>query len=137
MKKYYKKEYVEAEQYLPPEQIPEGVTFAVHGPYSPYAGQNVASFGPYMILPGDYVVIDSYGGKQVMTQKAFEHNYSEAPVESFAPGVVINGIHYTPTGKEWLVAFAMAGCQWAIEALVREKPLDAEEEREQHNAKLL
>ncbi len=42
--------------------------------------------------------------------------------ETFSPGVWITDDHsnrrlVTPTGFEWTLAFAMAGCQWAIDAL--------------------
>lgn len=41
-------------------------------------------------------------------------------MEKIIPGVRLpDGRTYYPTGLEWLVAFAMAGCQWAIEALER------------------
>ncbi len=42
--------------------------------------------------------------------------------KSFAPGVWITDDYgnrklVTPTGLEWVMAFALAGCQWAIDAL--------------------
>jgi len=37
--------------------------------------------------------------------------------DTIAPGVVINGVTYYPTGLEWLLAFAIAGCKWAVDAL--------------------
>ena len=34
------------------------------------------------------------------------------------PGVVLpDGRTYYPTGREWLLAYAVAGCQWAVDAL--------------------
>ena len=37
---------------------------------------------------------------------------------SISPGVLLNdGTTYYPKGYEWLLAFALRGCQWAIEAL--------------------
>jgi hypothetical protein len=39
-------------------------------------------------------------------------------VESFAPGIVTpDGRTVYPTGYEWLLAFALRGCQWAIDLL--------------------
>jgi hypothetical protein len=38
--------------------------------------------------------------------------------ETFAPSVLLpDGRTYEPTGVEWLLAFALAGHQWAIDAL--------------------
>lgn len=34
------------------------------------------------------------------------------------PGIVLNnGETYYPTGIEWILAFALKGCDWAIKAL--------------------
>lgn len=38
-------------------------------------------------------------------------------IEHFAPSILINGRTYYPTGFEWLLAFAIAGCKWAEDAL--------------------
>lgn len=49
-------------------------------------------------------------------------------MESFAPSVRIppqrlpnsqwiDEHDYTPTGREWLLAFALAGCEWAVKML--------------------
>lgn len=35
--------------------------------------------------------------------------------ERFAPRVMLNGRAVTPTGWMWVVGFALAGCEWAIE----------------------
>jgi len=35
--------------------------------------------------------------------------------ETFAPGINVNGRTYTPEGWEWILGFALAGCQWAID----------------------
>lgn len=36
-------------------------------------------------------------------------------VETFAPKVRMSaGYDYTPAGWEWIMAFAVAGCEWAI-----------------------
>jgi hypothetical protein len=41
--------------------------------------------------------------------------------EPFAPSVRLRGGRVvTPTGRQWLMAFAMAGCQWAINALAQQ-----------------
>lgn len=32
----------------------------------------------------------------------------------FAPTVMIDGRVYTPKGWEWVLAFAIRGCEWAI-----------------------
>lgn len=37
--------------------------------------------------------------------------------EKIYPSIVIEGRIYYPTGDEWLVFFAVHGCDWAIEAL--------------------
>jgi len=38
--------------------------------------------------------------------------------EIFAPGIVTeDGRTIYPTGLEWILAFALNGCQWAIDAL--------------------
>jgi hypothetical protein len=36
--------------------------------------------------------------------------------EKFAPGVMIDGKRYEPKGYEWILGFALGGCQWAIDA---------------------
>jgi len=33
---------------------------------------------------------------------------------SFAPSVMIGGEAVTPKGYHWILAFALAGCEWAI-----------------------
>jgi hypothetical protein len=35
--------------------------------------------------------------------------------ERFAPGVVVDGRVYTPEGWEWILGFALAGCEWAVQ----------------------
>ena len=35
-------------------------------------------------------------------------------MESFKPGIVVNGITVHPTGFEYILAFALHGCEWAI-----------------------
>lgn len=36
-------------------------------------------------------------------------------VETFAPSIVIDGQTVTPDGWQWILAFAIRGCDWAIE----------------------
>lgn len=39
---------------------------------------------------------------------------------TFSPSVLLaDGRTYTPTGKEWLLAFAFNGCDWAVDALMK------------------
>lgn len=45
----------------------------------------------------------------------------ESKPDTIHPGVVIDGRTYYPTGRQWLVAFAIVGCQWAIDALEKEE----------------
>jgi len=35
-------------------------------------------------------------------------------MDSFAPSVVVDGKTVTPKGYEWVLGFALAGCDWAI-----------------------
>lgn len=35
------------------------------------------------------------------------------------PSVLINGMTYYPPGWVYILAFALAGCQWAIDALLK------------------
>ena len=49
-----------------------------------------------------------------------EKQYSVGETESLRirPGIVTSsGETIYPTGTEWLLAFALKGCQWAIDAL--------------------
>lgn len=39
-------------------------------------------------------------------------------IESFSPGVVIDGRTYYPAGWMWLLAFSRAGCEWAERQIV-------------------
>jgi hypothetical protein len=42
-------------------------------------------------------------------------------MEKIAPTVIIPGVgEITPSGKLWIVAFAMAGCKWADEIMQTE-----------------
>ena len=41
-------------------------------------------------------------------------------MERIQPSINIKGMTYYPTGYEWLLYFAYAGCEWAIEALIKE-----------------
>ena len=44
------------------------------------------------------------------------------PQESFAPTIVLkSGKVITPTGNEWILYFAIMGCEWAIEHLKDKK----------------
>jgi hypothetical protein len=36
-------------------------------------------------------------------------------MDSFAPGVIVDGKRVTPKGYVWILGFALAGCDWAIE----------------------
>jgi hypothetical protein len=39
-------------------------------------------------------------------------------LEPIRPGIVLeDGTTYYPTGEEWLLAFALKGCEWAARAL--------------------
>lgn len=39
-------------------------------------------------------------------------------MKTIRPGIVMpNGAVVYPTGFEWLLAFAISGCQWAVDAL--------------------
>jgi len=39
-------------------------------------------------------------------------------LEPIRPGIVCkDGSTYYPTGDEWMLAFALKGCQWAIDAV--------------------
>ena len=43
------------------------------------------------------------------------------------PGIVLaTGESYYPTGDEWIVAFALAGFQWAIDAAEQREQLRTE-----------
>lgn len=33
---------------------------------------------------------------------------------NFSPSIVVDGITITPKGYEWILGFAMHGCEWAI-----------------------
>jgi hypothetical protein len=35
--------------------------------------------------------------------------------ESFAPTIIMDGKGYQPKGHEWILGFALGGCQWAID----------------------
>ena len=35
--------------------------------------------------------------------------------EKIAPSVMIDGVTYTPKGYVWILAYALHGCEWAIE----------------------
>ena len=35
-------------------------------------------------------------------------------MESFAPAIVVDGKTVTPKGYEWVLGFALRGCDWAI-----------------------
>ena len=35
-------------------------------------------------------------------------------MEKFAPAINVNGETITPKGYEWIMAFALRGCEWAI-----------------------
>lgn len=38
--------------------------------------------------------------------------------ETIAPGICLaDGTTVTPTGHEWLLLFALGGCQWAIDQI--------------------
>ncbi len=37
--------------------------------------------------------------------------------ESFAPTILVDGETVTPPGCMWILGFAMAGCQWAIDEM--------------------
>lgn len=37
------------------------------------------------------------------------------------PTIVLDGKTYTPKGYEWVLGFALGGCQWAIEEACTEK----------------
>lgn len=38
--------------------------------------------------------------------------------KTIRPGVKLpSGVTYYPTAREWLMGFAAAGCEWAVEAL--------------------
>ncbi len=34
--------------------------------------------------------------------------------ESFSPKIIVDGKLYAPNGFEWVLGFALAGCDWAI-----------------------
>ena len=34
--------------------------------------------------------------------------------KSFAPSIIVDGVRVTPKGFEWVLGFALAGCDWAI-----------------------
>ena len=36
-------------------------------------------------------------------------------VDRFSPSVMLDGRAVTPTGWMWVVGFALAGCEWAVE----------------------
>ncbi len=38
-------------------------------------------------------------------------------ISTITPSVFYRGNHYVLTGKQWLLMYAMAGFQWAIDAL--------------------
>ena len=43
---------------------------------------------------------------------------------SFAPAIKIDGITVTPKGYEWVLGFALAGCDWAIEKAQKPEFMD-------------
>lgn len=44
--------------------------------------------------------------------------------ETIRPGIVLrDGTTYYPTGDEWLLAFAINGCQWAIDEVLRREKI--------------
>lgn len=50
--------------------------------------------------------------------------------ERFAPGVVIDGRRVEPPGWVWVLAFARAGCPWAVEKVLEDPEFYKERMRE-------
>ena len=38
----------------------------------------------------------------------------KSSIASFSPSIIINNKTYCPKGYEWILGFALGGCQWAI-----------------------
>lgn len=82
-----------------------------------------------------YVLIASLAGKTRKSTRSFHFHHAwnavdmmkdqklkqthslatqENNMEKFAPKVIIDGKTITPKGYEWILGFALAGCDWAL-----------------------
>jgi hypothetical protein len=76
--------------------------------------------GTMVAHEGDWIVRGTQGelypGKAEIFDEIFEE-FDESESGSFAPGVMVGGTRVEPPGWMWILGFALARCDWALDEI--------------------